>query len=74
MMEKVLKFFKSKAIGYYLACGAAFLTFVLMIVFFATKGTSMPNSAAGKGPDTIGIFLVASLIVQIAFLYQRVRL
>ena len=68
MMEKVLKFFKSKAIGYYLACGAAFLTFVLMIVFFATKGTSMPNSAAGKGPDTIGIFLVASLIVQIAFL------
>ena len=68
MLEKVLKFFKSKAVGYYLACGAALLTFVLMIVFFATKGTSMPNSAGTKGPDTIGIFLIGGLIVQIAFL------
>lgn len=68
MMEKVLNFFKNKTIGYYLACGAALLTFILMIVFFATVDTSMPNSAGSKGPDTIGIFLIGGLIVQIAFL------
>jgi len=27
-MEKVLNFFKNKTIGYYLACGAALLTFM----------------------------------------------
>ena len=68
MMEKVLNFFKNKGIGYYLACGVAFLALILMIVFYATVGTSMPNSAGGKGPATIGIFLIAGLIIQIAFL------
>ena len=68
MMEKVLNFFKNKGIGYYLACGVAFLALILMIVFYATVGTSMPNSAGAKGPSTIGIFLIAGLVVQIAFL------
>ena len=68
MMEKVLNFFKKKGIGYYLACAAAVLAFVLMIVFYSTIATSMPNSAGSKGPATIGIFLIAGLVVQIAFL------
>ena len=68
MMEKVLNFFKNKSIGYYLACGAAFLMLVLTIIFYATVGTSMPNSAGSKGPATIGIFLIGALIVEIGFL------
>lgn len=68
MKDKILNFFKNKAIGYYLACGAALLAFVLMIVVYATISFSMPNSAGSKGPDTIGVFLICGLIVQIAFL------
>lgn len=67
-------FIKNKSIGYYLACAVAVLTIVLIIVFYATIGvpgtgaTSMPNSAAAKSPETIGVFAIAGLIAQVALL------
>ena len=70
------KFFKNKSIGYYLACAAAVLSIVLVIVFYATGGTvagkvdgaAMPNSATSKGPGTIGMFLIGATVVQLLFL------
>lgn len=62
------KFFKNKAIGYYLALAAAVLALVFIPIFFATLGTSMPNSAASKTPETIGIFMIAGLVAQICVL------
>ena len=64
----MLNFIKNKSIGYYLACAAAVLSLVFIIVFYATIATSMPNSAAGKAPETIGIFMIGALVAQVAFL------
>ena len=62
------KFLKNKAIGYYLAFAAAVLALIFIPIFFGTLGTSMPNSAASKTPQTIGIFMIAGLVAQICVL------
>lgn len=70
----MLNFFKNKSVGYYLACAAAVLSLVLIIVFYATIGTpgtantSMPNSAVSKTAETIGVFAIAGLVAQVALL------
>ena len=67
-MEKILKFFKTKAIGYYLVAGVALIALVLGIVFFATSKGTFPNSAAGLVTEGVGIFLLVGAVVEIIFL------
>ena len=67
-MEKVLNFIKTKAIGYFLVAANVVLALILAIVFFATYKGAMANNAAALVPETIGIFLIAGAIVEIAVL------
>ena len=67
-MEKILNFFKSKAIGYYLAAFVALFTLVLSIVFFISSKGTFPNSAAGIVTESIGIFLLIGAVIEIIFL------
>lgn len=67
-MEKILNFFKNKAIGYYLAAFVALFTLVLSIVFFISSKGTFPNSAAGIVTESIGIFLLVGAIIEIIFL------
>lgn len=65
----MLNFFKNKKAGYYVAAAAAVLSLIFIIIFYSTDlVASMPNSATAKAPETIGIFMIAALIAQIAFL------
>ena len=70
----MLKFFKNKSVGYYLACAAAVLALVFIVVFYTTLGvpgtenTSMPNSAVSKTAETIGIFMIGGFVVELAVL------
>lgn len=64
----IKKFFKNKSVGYYLACGAALASLILLIVIAVSINAAMPNSAAGKGPGTIIAFLIGSLVIQLAFI------
>lgn len=63
-MEKILNFFKSKAIGYYLAIANIILALVLTLVFFATYKGAMANNASALVPETIGIFLIAGMVIE----------
>ena len=65
-MEKVLNYLKNKAIGYYLVAANVLLALVFTIIFFATYKGAMPHTAALE--ETIGIFMIAGLIVEIAVL------
>ena len=71
-------FFKNKSVGYYMAAGVALLTLIMGIIFFATyKSPAFPgvedtptmgNKAEGLVVETIGIFLLAGAVVEIAVL------
>ena len=77
-MQKILGFFKNKSIGYYIAAGIALLALFMGIFFFLTyKSPAFPgvedtptmgNKAEGLVVETIGIFLLAGAIVEIAVL------
>ena len=66
------KFFKklieNKSVGYYMAAGIALLAFITAIFFIATQEGNMGNYAAGVGPETIGVFLLAGFIVELVAL------
>lgn len=67
------KFFKTKAVGYYLVAAAAILSLVTALVFFATYRTpdlvtQMGNKAPGYVPDTIGVFLIAGFVIELVVL------
>ena len=77
-MEKIKQFLKNKGIGYYIVAGLVLLALITTIVFFATYNNPaldpifhtnpMGNKASGLIPETIGIFLVAGIIVEIVVL------
>ena len=77
-MESIKRFFKSKALGYYMVAGAFLLALVLTIVFFNTYNNPnipsindapvMGNKSASYIPVTIGIFLIAGLVVELVVL------
>lgn len=77
-MESIKRFFKSKAIGYYMVAFAFLLALVLTIVFFNTYNNPnissinnapvMGNKSASYIPVTIGIFLIAGLVVELVVL------
>lgn len=59
---------KNKSIGYFIAAADALLAIILAIIFFATFNGAMANNALGQVPETIGIFLLAGAVVEIAAL------
>lgn len=73
------KFFKGKSIGYYLVAGLTLFSIVLAIVFFVTYKnpnldpighfSPMGNKATGLAPETIGIFLIAGIVVEAVVLF-----
>ena len=68
------KFFRNKAIGYYLVMAAAVLSLITAIVFFMTYRTpdlvtQMGNKASTYVPETIGIFLLAGFVVELVVLW-----
>ena len=77
-MEFIKKFFKNKAIGYYLVIGAFVLATVLAIVFFNTYNNPnipsingahpMGNKAESYVVITIGIFVIAGAVVELVVL------
>ena len=67
-MEKVLNFFKNKAIGYYLVAANIVLALILTFIFLPTYKGAMANNAASQVPETIAIFLIAGAIVEILVL------
>ena len=77
-MQKILGFFKNKSVGYYIAAAIALLALFMGIFFFLTyKSPAFPgvedtptmgNKAEGLVVETIGIFLLAGAIVEIAVL------
>lgn len=74
----MLGFFKNKGIGYYIVAGIALLSLIVSVVFFATyknpaldpinHTNPMGNSSEGVVVETIGIFLLAGAIVELALL------
>ena len=67
-MEKVLNFFKSKAIGYFLVIADIVLALVLTFVFLATYKGAMANNASAYVPETIAIFLIAGAAIEVVVL------
>jgi hypothetical protein len=61
-------FFKKLGIGYFIAAGAAVLALITAIVFFPTYKDAMATNAASLVPQTIGIFLIAGVVVEAAVL------
>ena len=74
----MLGFLKNKGIGYYIVAGIALLSLIVGIVFFATYKNPaldpighinpMGNSSEGVVVETIGIFLIAGAVVELALL------
>ena len=64
-MEKIMKFLKTKALGYYFVCGIALLSLVFGIVFFVTSKGTFPNSAAGFVTEAVGIYLLITAVIEI---------
>ena len=74
----MLGFFKNKGIGYYIVAGIALLSLIVGIIFFATYKNPdldpinhinpMGNSSDGVVVETIGIFLIAGAVVELALL------
>ena len=77
-MESIKNFFKNKAIGYYMVAGAVLFAIILAIVFFSTYNNPnissindapvMGNKSVGYVPITIGIFLIAGLVIELVVL------
>ena len=77
-MEKIKEFLKNKSVGYYIVAALALLSLIVAIVFFATynkpeldpifHSNPMGNKASGLVPETIGIFLLAGFVVELAVL------
>lgn len=77
-MESIKRFFKNKAVGYYMVAGALLLAIILAIVFFNTYNNPnipsindapvMGNKSASYVPITIGIFLIAGAVVELVVL------
>lgn len=74
----MMNFLKNKSIGYYITAGIALISLILAIIFFATYNNPalrdannvlpMGNKASGLAPETIGIFLLAGVAVEVALL------
>lgn len=67
-MDSIKNYLKTKSFGFYIAVADAVIAIITAIVFFATYGGAMANNAAGQVPETIGIFLIAGAVVEIAAL------
>ena len=72
-MSKILDFFKNKSVGYFIVAGIALLSLILAIIFLATfnnpdVATQMGAKATGYTPETIGVFLLAGFVVEVAIL------
>lgn len=67
-MEKIKNFFKGKKVAFYIMMADAFLAFVVGILFLATKGMSLANSASTHQPDLVWVFAFAGVILEIAAL------
>ena len=65
-MEKIMNFFKNKAVGYFIVAADALIAIILTIVFFATYKGAMAFSAVA--PEILGIFLLAGAIVELVVL------
>ena len=63
------KLFKNKSTSYFVTIGIAFLALVTAIFFIATQEGNMGNYAAGVGPQTIGVFLLAGFFVELVALF-----
>ena len=61
-------FFKKLGIGYFIAAGTAVVALLTAIIFFITYKGAMANNASALVPQTIGIFLIAGFIVELAVL------
>ena len=76
--KKFVAFIKTKSVGYFIVAGVALLSLIVAIIFFATyknpaldpifHQNPMGNKAEGLVPETIGIFLLAGFVVEIAVL------
>ena len=64
-MNFIKKFISNKALGYFLIAGSALLALIMGIVFFVSYKGTMPNSAAGAVPETIGIYLLAGAAIEL---------
>ena len=74
----MLGFLKNKGIGYYIVAVITLLSLIVGIVFFATYKNPdldpinhinpMGNSSDGVVVETIGIFLIAGAVVELALL------
>lgn len=77
-MDFIKKFFKNKAVGYYLVAAALLLAVVLAIVFFTTYNNPniesingahvMGNKAESYVVETIGIFIIAGAVIELVVL------
>ena len=67
-MEKVLNFFKNKAVGYFLVAANVVLALILALIFLATYKGAMANNASAYVPETIAIFLFAGAIIEVVVL------
>ena len=61
-------FMKKLGVGYFIAAGTALIALITAFIFFATFKGAMANNASALVPQTIGIFLIAGAIVEIAVL------
>ena len=61
-------FMKKLGVGYFIAAGTALVALITAFIFFATFKGAMANNASALVPQTIGIFLIAGAIVEIAVL------
>ena len=61
-------FFKKLGVGYFIAAGAAALALITAIIFFPTYKAAMANNASALVPQTIGIFLIAGVVIEAALL------
>ena len=76
--ESIQKFFKSKAIGYYMVAGVLLYAIILAIVFFSTYNNPnissingshiMGNKAESYVVETIGVFIIAGAVVELVVL------
>ena len=77
-MESIKRFFKSKAIGYYMVAGVFLVGLIFTIIFFNTYNNPnipsindapvMGNKSVSYVPITIGIFLIAGLVIELVVL------
>ena len=72
-MQKIKEFLKNKSFGYYIVAGIALFALIVSIVFFASYRnpdlpSQMGNKAEGFVVETIGIFLLAGVLVELVVL------